>query len=284
MDEETLPLTTVESGEENNNMSSLQQFSQLEVEPLYSDNNTSTKKRCPKALQFCPCRCYTVIKHCSCRRAAIIMSSLTCFVLFMYLTVQVGVIATFLTTKPPSRAPQPDDSTTINSFFNVRHGPEGAPPTQESFEFLINKTALSKLFLFTELIERGDGHTAVSHTVPSENVPMYFNLSHDNTQLLLYRKQMAVRASNARDQVLLKDGISDFLLASMPITSNDGSTITVLGTSLIEKHFGIPIELDAFAESQSNAIRVVSVKGYPKNVNFVLEIKSKNKHERRSRF
>jgi hypothetical protein len=279
MDEETLPLTTVDSGEENNNMSSLQQFSQLEVEPLYSDNNTSTKKRCPKALQFCPCRCYTVIKHCSCRRAAIIMSSLTCFVLFMYLTVQVGVIATFLTTKPPSRAPQPDDSTTINSFFNVRHGPEGAPPTQESFEFLINKTALSKLFLFTELIERGDGHTAVSHTVPSENVPMYFNLSHDNTQLLLYRKQMAVRASNARDQVLLKDGISDFLLASMPITSNDGSTITVLGTSLIEKHFGIPIELDAFAESQSNAIRVVSVKGYPKNVNFVLEIKSKNKQD-----
>ena len=65
----------------------------------------------------------------------------------------------------------------------------------------------------------------------------------------------------------------------MPITSNDGSTITVLGTSLIEKHFGIPIELDAFAESQSNAIRVVSVKGYPKNVNFVLEIKSKNKQD-----
>ena len=181
MEDEEIPLKK----DDLNITMSTSQFEQLEVEPLYTNNsNKKNVPRCPDSLQSCPCRCYLLQKHCSYRRSAVFVTFSTCVILFIYLTVQVGIISNYLTHEP-NGAPQPDDSIIVQSFITVRHGPEGKPPTQESFEFLVNSTILSKLFIFTELIERGDGHTAVSHTVPSENVPMYFNISNDKTQLLL---------------------------------------------------------------------------------------------------
>ena len=255
-------------------------FSRLEMEPLTNDNLPSSRspKMCPTApFPFRKIPTISILQKILFSRLAIsITSVLTCAVIFFYIAIQVGFIASVLTA--PSASTPSSNLSIEKSFFSIKHGSTGSTPSTEAFIFEIPDTALTKEFIFTELLERGDAHEAVAHTEPSESgIPMYFNLSTDETLLLLYRKQLAVRASNERDQILLKDGVSDFLIASIPIvsrTTGENKTTTISGASLIDTHFGIPFSLTDFEDGASNKIRVIKVNGYPRNMNFILEIES----------
>ena len=240
-------------------------FARLEVEEAPSSSssmyhNNNSQSRCKSI------KCNRVVAQ----RATGVFGLLTCFIIAMYIAVQVGMIADTL--KPPI-GPQIDNKIQT-SFFSVVYGASGSPPAP-IFMFSVPNKVLGKLFIFSELIERGNGHDAVAHTQPSPNgIPMFFNKSTDSTQLLLYRKQLAVRASNKRDKILLEDGVSDFLIASLPIYSSTNDMHIISGSSLINTHFGIPFESETFAGP--NHVRVVETHGYPTNLDFILEIQAQN--------
>jgi len=216
-------------------------------------------------------RCDAVKKCLLSRLFLSVLLTLSCSVVLLSLAVNVGIIAAIL---------QPFHSPELNlkietSFFTIEHGSTGGTPASESYFFRIPDKILGVEFIFTELIKKGNAHDDVSHTAPSESgIPLYWQLSDDGTLLLLYRKQLAVRASNARDATLLEDGVSDFLIAQTAVYSRSGSETVVLGQDLLNTHFGVPFEMTDFTEPSSFEIRVVNIKGYPRNINFVLEVRS----------
>ena len=169
---------------------------------------------------------------------------------------------------------------TETGWFRVEYGPISAHgATSDVYFFQVPDHALNRVFLLTALVARGDGHGSVSHTQPSEvPLPMFFNLTEDRTSLLLFRKQTAIRASNAQDQVLLRDGVSDVLVTSLEVVKGGGDDgVRVLAGPLLEDHFKLKLEdVDpSFGAGSADPIkpaRVVSVRGFPRNVNFVLEV------------
>jgi hypothetical protein len=197
-------------------------------------------------------------------------------------------LADFLTYVPHAAdAPLPHIET---GWFRVEYGAvakRGA--TSDVYFFHVPDQALDRVFLLTALVARGDGHGSVSHTQPSDvPLPMFFNLTEDRTSLLLFRKQTSVRASNARDQVLLRDGVSDVLVATLEVVKDDKANggggdeagVTALAGPLLEDHFKLGLDgVDpSFEEGSADPVapaRVVSVRAFPHNVNFVLEVSNK---------
>ena len=130
-------------------------------------------------------------------------------------------LADFLTlSRTPPRSPWPTWKRAGLMSSTARYRRRGKPGMFIFSTFLILP---SIGFLLTSLVAKGDGHDSVSHTQPSDvPVPMYFNLTEDRTSLMLFRKQMAIRASNPRDKILLRDGVSDVLISTLDVVKENG--------------------------------------------------------------
>ena len=235
---------------------------------------------CCKSSRLARVACSAVV-----HKAGLVLVVGACFTFAMIIAVSVlqishttSTLADFLTYVPHDTEERLSHSE--KGWFNVEYGPVKAQGAMtEVYFFQIPEEYMNRIFLLTALISRGDGHASVSHTQPSElPIAMFFNLTEDRSSILLYKKQTAVRASNYQDRALLYNGVSDMLVASLEVVKDKEQSVTGLAGPLLEENFKIKIDGadESFDSGDLRPSRVLSIRAFPRNVNFVLEVSNKH--------